>query len=250
MDKFYYEEYYHLERENWWFKVRANILMAQVAKQVPANQKLQILNVGAATGHTSKLLEQFGEVISIEYDPDCFAFTKERLDIAIINASATELPFDDNQFDLVCAFDVIEHIENDTLAVQEMARVCRPDGLLCVSVPAFMQLWSHHDEVNHHHRRYVFSDLNKLYEKLNGQVVFHTYFSTFLFIPLFIFRSITNLLPTHWFRKGAGSDFTVIEKESFLNKILYFIFDIERVLLKKITFPFGSSLLLSWKKYR
>ena len=248
MDKIYYNEYYHLERENWWFVVRANIIMEHLRRNLPTGKQLNILNVGAATGHTSQLLEEFGEVISIEYDKECFEFTKERLGIRILNESATELPFDDNEFDLVCCFDVIEHIEEDSLAVKEMTRVCKQGGILSVTVPAFMELWSTHDEVNHHFRRYKIKDLSALYEGTKGKIFYKTYFSSMLFVPLFIFRKLTTVLKINWFRKGAGSDFTVISQERFINKVLYQLFNIERFLLKKITFPFGSSILLSWKK--
>jgi ubiquinone/menaquinone biosynthesis C-methylase UbiE len=248
MDKNYYNEYYYLERENWWFKVRADIIMEALRRSVPTGGKLHVLNVGAATGHTSKLLEEFGEVTSIEYDKDCFEFTKERLNINIVNASATELPFSDNEFDLVCCFDVIEHIEEDGLAVQEMARVCKKEGQLYITVPAFMELWSAHDEVNHHHRRYVTSGLSQLFAQLGGQIIYKTYFSAFLFLPLYVFRNLTRIFKLDWFRKGSGSDFTIISKQGVMDKILYQIFNLERFWLKKFTFPFGSSILLSWKK--
>jgi ubiquinone/menaquinone biosynthesis C-methylase UbiE len=248
MDKIYYNEYYYLERENWWFRVRADIIMEAIRRSIPNEKKLSILNVGAATGHTSKLLEEFGEVVSIEYDTDCFQFTKERLNINIINASATELPFGDNQFDMVCCFDVIEHIEEDGLAVKEMARVCKKDGHVHITVPAFMELWSTHDEVNHHFRRYRIPQLQGLFEQLGGRIDYSTYFSAFLFIPLYVFRNTTRIFKLDWFRKGSGSDFTIISKQGFMDKILYQIFNIERFWLKKFTFPFGSSILFSWKK--
>lgn len=247
MDKNYYNDYFYLERENWWFKVRASIIFDHLRKSVPSKQ-LNILNVGAATGHTSVLLEEFGQVTSIEYDPECFDFTKEKLGINIINASATALPFDDETFDLVCAFDVIEHIEEDALAVSEMGRVCKKGGILCLTVPAFMGLWSKHDDINQHFRRYILADLVPLFDELNGKVNYSTYFSTNLFVPLYVFRKLTRVIPEKWIRKDAGSDFTIIARENKLNGILYWLFNLERYWLRKYSFPFGSSILLSWTK--
>jgi ubiquinone/menaquinone biosynthesis C-methylase UbiE len=248
MDKIYYNSYYHLERENWWFKVRANIIIEYLERTLKPNQTRKILNVGAATGHTSKLLERFGDVTSVEYDKDCFDFTKERLNINIVNASATDLPFDDNAFDLVCCFDVIEHIAEDDLAVKEMARVCSQGGMLCLTVPAFMSIWSEHDEINHHERRYVLPQMRALFKNLSGDISYQTYFCSLLFIPLYIFRNTLKLVPKQWIRKGAGSDFELFSQDNLVNKILYTIFNIERPLLRKVTFPFGSSILFSWTK--
>jgi len=91
------------------------------------------------------MLEKFGDVTSIEYDEDCCQFLNEVLHIPALQGSITELEFEDNSFDLVCAFDVIEHVEDDSKAASEMLRVCKKDGLVFATVPAFMLLWSEHD---------------------------------------------------------------------------------------------------------
>ena len=125
MDKNYYKEYYHLERSHWWFQARAHILMSHLKRILPPKKDLKILNVGAATGRSSELLMQFGEVMSVEYDKECFDFVAQNLKIPIVKGSILELPFEAEAFDLVCAFDVIEHVNDDYLAVMEMRRVCK-----------------------------------------------------------------------------------------------------------------------------
>lgn len=248
MNAQYFAQYYLLERENWWFKVRAKIILQHLNKIAPSATDLKILNVGAATGNTSVLLQKFGKVTSIEYDKDCYEFTKQKLGIEIYNASATDLPFENNSFDLVCCFDVIEHIENDQLAVNEMNRVCKPNGILFLTVPAFMQLWSTHDEVNHHFRRYTLSQILQLFSQLKGDVIRKTYFCAFLFLPLYVFRKLKNLLTNKKSEKEKTSDFATLKPNGFVDKVLYQIFNVERFLLRYINFPFGSSVLLSWKK--
>ena len=113
MDKLYYQEYYFLERNHWWFKVREDILKDCLAINIPnnnspgtgplfsdntennsplrgapdseySNNQLKILNIGAATGKTSEMLRNFGEVISIEYDKDCCEFVENKLNIKVI----------------------------------------------------------------------------------------------------------------------------------------------------------------------
>ncbi|MBC8111111.1 MAG: class I SAM-dependent methyltransferase [Verrucomicrobia bacterium] len=246
MDKNYYTEYYSLERENWWFKVRAAIIIERLEKIIPSSPNLQILNIGAATGRTSELLSRFGEVTSVEYDKACCDFTNEKLGMHIINASITELPFAAASFDVVCAFDVIEHVENDVLAVQEMKRVCKSSGTLAITVPAFQQLWSQHDVVNHHFRRYVMPKLAGLFQPDTDNIVYKTYFNTLLFPLIWIFRRISNWFPVK--RTGAGSDFSVIGKKSVFNPVLFQLFNLEKMLLRYFSFPFGVSILICWKK--
>ena len=163
----YYKEYAQLEREHWWFQVRGKIISKLILTSIETNEnkQLNILNIGAATGKTSEILSKFGKVTSLEYDKDCCDYAKQQFNMTIIHGSILELPFMDEEFDLVCAFDVIEHVEDDLLGINEMKRVCKIDGLLVLTVPAFMFLWSHHDEVNHHYRRYTLNNLKDLVKK-------------------------------------------------------------------------------------
>ena len=248
MDRKYFNEYYNLERNHWWFKVRNSIIKQHIENLIQS-KNIKILNIGAATGASNEYLSEFGELSSIEYDYDCAVETTKKSKSMIINASITELPYKDNYFDLICAFDVIEHVEDDELAVSEMKRVCKNNGKICVTVPAFMFLWSEHDIVNKHFRRYTSSELIKIFnDKDSGEIIYLSYFSFFLFFPISLFRIISKLIPRNLIRKGAGSDFTIFDNESFFNKIFYKIFKFEYYLLKKMTFPFGTSILFSWEK--
>ena len=127
MDQKFYQEYYKLEREGWWFKARLSIL-ENYCQAIITNPDMKILNVGAATGATSEMLSKYGKVTSLEYDEFCCKFLKEKTGIEAINASLTELPFENNSYDMICAFDVIEHIENDNKAVEEIYRVLKQKG--------------------------------------------------------------------------------------------------------------------------
>ncbi len=246
MDNQYYLEYYALERNHWWFKARTLILHDQISK-ISKGRNLKILNVGAATGATSTMLSKFGEVISVEYESDCCKFLKEELNIKAIEASITSLPFENDSFDLVCAFDVVEHVEDDALATSELRRVVKKNGHVFCTVPSFMFLWSKHDDVNHHIRRYTASNFKALF-KSYGEIIFSSYFNTFLFLPIASFRLLSKLLPKNFMRHGAGSDFTVGSKDHS-GKIPYHLMSAERKLLNKyIALPFGVSYLLIWQK--
>lgn len=248
----YYKEYYELERNHWWFKARERIIVNYIKELVNKNklplENLKILNVGCGPGRSSEYLSEFGKVTSIEYDEFCCEFAKEQTGLDIINGSITELPFEDNTFDLVCAFDVIEHVEDDQLAVNELKRVTKKEGLVLITVPAFMSLWSHHDVINHHFKRYKENEIKALFKKTNnGEEVFSSYFNFFLFLPIYFFRKVSNLLKLGEKREGAGSDFESFNN-GFLNKILYKIMCFERHFIKrKISLPVGVSFLYIWQ---
>lgn len=253
MNHDYYKEYYLLERNHWWFKARERIISNLIKRLISENGyssgEISILNIGCSTGRSSEYLSGFGQVTSIEYDEFCCEFAREKTGLEIIHGSITELPFTEKKFDLVCAFDVIEHVENDQLAVNEMKRVVKENGIIFITVPAFMSLWSHHDEINHHFRRYKHQEVNLLFESdKNGKRIFSSYFNFFLFIPIYLFRKLSNILKLGNKRKGAGSDFETFNP-GLVNTLLYCLMKTESVFINsKIRFPFGISILFTWKK--
>lgn len=248
MNQEYYKQYYHLEREHWWFVVRNRIIMNHLRKTLPTHRPLKILNVGVATGHSSQLLEEFGKVKSVEYDRECYEFTKANVPIDLMEGSILELPFANDTYDLVCAFDVIEHVKEHQMAVDEMQRVCKKEGLVCVTVPAFMFLWNQHDDVNHHVRRYTINVLERLFEK-SGKIIFSSYFNFWLFFPIAFFRLLSKLVPLHRQKtEEAGSDFTVLNGPVF-QKVFGSIFKTEDWMIRqRIKFFVGVSALLTWQK--
>ena len=239
MDSEYLAKYYALERTHWWFIVREKILFSQLSRSLPQNKLLNILNVGIATGKTTEMLSHFGKVTSVEYDHTTCEFVRGKLNIEVTEASVVSLPFSNDSFDIVCAFDVLEHVEDDQLAIRELNRVCRTGGFMYVSCPAFSFLWSSHDLINHHFRRYTAASLRKLIQ-FGFNVQYVTYFNFILFIPIAVYRLLQHLISS----KKVTSDFE--EKGLLTGKVvspLYkAIFSIEIFLLKHIKLPFGISL--------
>ncbi len=249
MDSAFYKEYYHLERSHWWFKARLNILFGHLKKTIGNRKDLSVLNVGPATGRTSELLEQFGDVVSVEFDADCYEFVKENLKINIIQGSILELPFEDRTFDLVCCFDVVEHVEDHELAMKELLRVCKKNGVISTTVPAFKFLWSHHDDINHHIRRYTLPEFTELMPP-NTKIVYQTYFNSWLFPAIAAFRLAAKTI--RWKpqqkRADAGTDNFVMNGPVF-QKIFFSIFNSELFFTNRnIRLPFGLSILATWRK--
>jgi 2-polyprenyl-3-methyl-5-hydroxy-6-metoxy-1,4-benzoquinol methylase len=246
MDKGYYIEYFKLEREHWWFRARKKIISSHI-ESFCGNSKFTILNIGAATGASSEMLSAFGDVTSLEFDKDCCEFVKQQTGQELICASITELPFEDESFDIVCAFDVVEHVSDHQKAMLEMTRVCRKSGMVFCTVPAFMFLWSHHDVVNHHERRYTLKKLKSIIPN-NGKVMFASYFNTLLFLPISVFRIFDKIFKPKFVRHDAGSDFSVI-KNSMIDRLFYRVMLADNFFIqRKISLPFGVSILLSFSK--
>lgn len=253
MNHEYYKEYYDLERNHWWFKARERIISNLIKKLISENnysaREISILNIGCSTGRSSEYLSEFGKVTSIEYDDFCCEFAREKTGLEIIHGSITELPFSVEKFDLVCAFDVIEHVKDDQLAVNEMKRVLKENGIIFITIPAFMSLWSHHDEINQHFRRYKLHEVERLFkfDKI-GKTIFSSYFNFFLFLPIYLFRKLSNLLKLGDKRKGAGSDFETFNP-GLVNTLLYYLMKTETYFINsRISFPFGVSILYVWEK--
>jgi ubiquinone/menaquinone biosynthesis C-methylase UbiE len=244
MDKNYFKDYYKLERNHWWFIGRLEIIKSIFEKKILSNSKksLSILNIGIATGATSIALEKYGKVTSVEYDQDCCKFLKENLKIEVINASMTELPFKDNSFDVVCAFDVIEHIEEDKLALKEAFRVLKPNGKVYLTVPMHMSLWSDHDVINHHFRRYSSESFRKVVDSAGLKITYSSFFNSILFPSIFIVRYLSS------FKKKSDSpqsDFNGLNTNGLVNSILLQILRIEKWMMNiGIRFGFGVSKMI------
>ncbi len=248
MDAEYYQTYYRFEREHWWFRAREQIVLVHIGSLIGRlGRPLRILNVGVATGRSSEALARFGSVVSVEYDRATAEVARRVLGPTVLRASITELPCADNTFDLVCALDVLEHVEDDHNAAEELKRVCVPGGFVCVTMPAFRALWSHHDEVNHHLRRYQVRDAQRLFAS-GGRVVYSTYFTCILFPALFAFRMASRVVQSAVGGSGAGSDFTVRNPPT-IERLLYRLMLIDAWWIsRRRRLPFGVSLLLSWQK--
>ena len=247
MDNSYVQQYGQLENEHWWFIIRQKIILQTLQKYVTHtnSQTLKILNVGAAAGGSSRWLSAFGEVTSLENDPLFLSYLQHQK-IVVINASVTDIPLADNSFDLVCAFDVIEHVEDDKKAISELIRVCKNDGQICITVPAFQGLWGNHDVVNNHYRRYKIKSLKNSIDQQFAAILYTTYFNSMLFLPIFLVRKFRSFFNRS--SKNNDSDFTYFKTNRFTNKLLKIVFGIELFLLRYIRFSFGVSLLMLLKK--
>ncbi|MGA9874581.1 MAG: class I SAM-dependent methyltransferase [Solirubrobacteraceae bacterium] len=141
------------EDRHWWYQGRRRVLERVIAQlELPAHAR--ILDAGCGSGRNMVDLARHGTVTGVELSPASVALARERDTGEVLEGSVMDMPFDEATFDLALSLDVIEHLEDDVGALRELRRVTKPGGALLVTVPAYQWLWSGHDEINHHHRRY------------------------------------------------------------------------------------------------
>jgi SAM-dependent methyltransferase len=151
-----------LEDRHWWYKERRAIL-ARELRRLPATG--QALDIGAAGGGNTRVLQSHGwRALALEYS-DSVAEVARTRGIRAIRADARDLPLASDTCDLVTAFDILEHIDEDNLAAAEIARVLKPGGAALIAVPCDMALWSAHDDEVGHVRRYTKPELINVIEK-------------------------------------------------------------------------------------
>lgn len=241
MEKKYTLLYTKYEKTHWWFTARKEILETVINKIIRKRKydlPLTILNVGPAGGSTSLMLQRFGTVKSLEFDDDFFDYCKNVIKLDVDKGSITDLPYNDESFDIACAFDVIEHVEDDKKAMDELKRVVKKGGMVLITVPAFKFLWSQHDEVNHHFRRYTTKGISQLAKNSNLSPFYSTYFNFFLFFPILTARMIGKLKPVN----NNKSDFDKFQMSKLSNKILYAIFKIEKWIIFPMKLNIGVSI--------
>lgn len=225
----------------WWYRARADLLRAAVGHHLggPAS----VLDVGSADGPSVGWLSTSARRVALDIDP-------RGLSPGDVCASAMQLPFAEASFDVVAAFDVIEHCEPEATVLAELARVLTPNGRLLVSVPAYQWAWSEFDVRNHHHRRYTRRRLVAAVERQGLDVVRATY----LFAGTFPFFAADRLRS----RVRAASDGSragpvdavprLPQTGPVVEKVLMAASALDRRLLPRYDLPFGSSVVVVARK--
>src|SRR5690349_10095629 len=165
MERFVYEQMAELDERHWWYCARREVIEALIRRVVRPPADAAILEIGCGTGHNFKMLGQFGRVDALELDDEARAISERRLGGSIMSAPLPELAgVPEHHYDLIGAFDVIEHIDDDAASLASIARRLKAGGKFVMTVPAHQWMWSAHDTVNHHKRRYSKVGLAKLIE--------------------------------------------------------------------------------------
>jgi SAM-dependent methyltransferase len=194
-----------------------------------------VLEIGCGTGHNLAMLSEFGQVDALELDDEARAVAEKRLGRKVMSAPLPELAgVPRKHYDLIGAFDVVEHIDDDATALASIAARLKPGGKLVVTVPAHQWMWSAHDVVNHHKRRYSKRALKRLFESSPLKLDAIGYFNSLLF-PVAVAERLSS--------KMRGKDEADLKMPPApLNSALEKVFAAERHLVGRLPLPLGLSL--------
>lgn len=244
MDAEYEIRYHRLEEKNWWFVARRQMIL-QLVKRGGFKKDIKILEIGCSGGSLIKFLIQnkFSNITGIDLSDRAIEWCKKRGVENVRVMDGMKTLFKDNEFDLVIVSDVLEHMKEDSMALAEWWRILKPGGTLVVFVPAFDFLWSSHDEINHHYRRYSKSDLEKKLKKANFGILYGSYWNFCLFFPV----SLSRLWQRTRNRAGKSKD-QLHFLNPLVNQILATVLQFENQLLRFLRFPFGVSVYAVCRK--
>ncbi len=246
MESSLYDEYVRIEDTHWWFRGRRKIITALLRPYL--RPPARIIDVGSGGGAVAQALQEFGHVTACDIDVRCAASVARRPGMSFAYGTAEAIPFADGSFDLVTAFDVLEHLDDDVRALREMARVVSPVGLIAVTVPAYGWLWGRQDEISHHRRRYTGRSLRKAITAAGLSPRRLTAFNSILFpgiaavrVARRLARRLADGQPTPD-PAGLSSDFSMT-KPGPLNDLLAATLSAEAAALRVVDLPIGVSLL-------
>jgi SAM-dependent methyltransferase len=235
MERHVYEDMNRLERSHWWFVARREILAKVIGRYVSPGGA--ILDVGCGTGFVLEELKDRYEVHGLDAAEVAVDFCHQKGLPNVHLGILGETDFGRRDFDLVTFLDVIEHLDDDVAAMKNARALMKKDGLLLVTVPAFQFLWSAHDVVHHHRRRYTRTDLERAVRAAGFEPLYVSYFNTVLFPLIFSARMAGKLLG----RDGASD--AEHAPPTLLNKVLQAAFSAEKAVLPNLSMPFGVSLI-------
>jgi len=223
------------EQDHWWFVARRAIIDHLVRAHVPLPSGARILEAGCGTGGNLALLAQYGVLDAMEYDEDARASATAR---GLCRVEAGALPnavgFGETRYDMIALLDVLEHIDEDEASLRALGARLAPNGRLLLTVPAAPWLWSDHDVLHHHKRRYTHERMLDVVCAAGLKVEVSGYFNSLLF-PLAVAQRVAHQL----LRRDTPLD---ARPSPLVNAALQRVFAAERHLLGRIPFPMGLSL--------
>ncbi|MCX7619511.1 MAG: methyltransferase domain-containing protein [Acidimicrobiales bacterium] len=238
------EDYFDLMAEvaatHWWYRGRRDWLAQELGPYLTSGAVA--VDVGCGTAESVETLRSLGAAAVVGTDVSLQALGHaRRRDPAppVLEAAAENLPFANGVADVVTSMDVIEHLDDDVVALREYRRVLRPGGILFVTVPAYQFLWSAHDVRAAHRRRYRSQQLRRSVEAAGFVVERIGYYYSFLVPPAVLLRR------TPLRRLVKDTDEETSAAHPGMDRLLYLLASAERCWVRRtgIRPPFGLSIL-------
>lgn len=240
----YFPRLARLEAANFWFRSRNRLIVWALQRYFPDARNF--MEIGCGTGFVLSGIRHALPELTIcgsEIFSAGLSFAGERLPgVELFQMDARRIPFRE-EFDVIGAFDVLEHIKEDEDVLSQMYQATRGGGGILLTVPHHQFLWSPVDEFARHVRRYETRALREKVQRSGFEVVRITSFVSLL-LPLLLASRLKQRVTTEELDPAAEYNISAL-----LNTTLEKILDVERVAVRAgLSFPVGGSLLLVARK--
>ncbi len=241
------------EDNHWWFASRTRALNAVMRPILPKSPDFSLLDVGCGAGNMIHHLSRYGRVKGLEIDERPVKMARQRgYDVDLFDAT-DPMPFEDNSFDAITALDVIEHNEDDMAILTDSYRILKPGGRIIITVPAFMWLWSHNDDINAHIRRYTAAELRQKLSQAGftpGRITYNNFFVFPLAAALLLLRRSSESKPELASHHLDEEEYQVEMEPASppVNAVLTLVGQVEAGLIRYVNLPFGTSLIAVGQK--
>jgi SAM-dependent methyltransferase len=236
MDQATYAVESEVEQTHWWFVVRRQLFKKTIRDlNLPADAA--ILDAGTSTGTNLRMLGEMGftNFQGLDLSDDAIRWCAQKGLGEVRKGDVCNMPFADASFDLVLATDIVEHVEFDVRALQEIRRVLKPGGRAIVTVPAFESLWGLQDRVAQHQRRYTRRELTDKLAAAGCRIYEAYYFNFLLFAPIWAARQLIRI-----FKPDIESENQL--NSPLINSVLKAVFTLDVACARMLHVPFGVSI--------
>lgn len=246
MEKDLYDQIFQIESEHWWYKTRQKIVFDWLSKLIDDYDDPTILDVGCGTGLNIEKIRRQGyeDAVGVDLSFDALDYCRVRNLHNLVCGDATHLPLKGESFDIILALDIIEHLDDDTQAIDEFNRLLKSRGVLIIFTPAFGFLWGLQDIISHHRRRYEYTELKEKLTRAGLRAVKLSYVNTFLFPMIWAGRVLLKKIGYQRLGNISENDIT----PGWSNGLLEMVFSAELPLIRRINLPFGVSLFAIFRK--
>ncbi len=224
-----------------------NYTISQLKKNLSTITKPSILEIGCSSGYMLQKIQKFiphATLIGSDVVYKPLLELSKKLTIPLLRFDILQCPLPDNSIDAIILLNVLEHIEDDAATLKQIFRILKPKGVLILEVPAGPHLYDAHDRICLHFRRYKLSKLCQLIINQGFTIAQRSHLGTFIY-PVFFLAKLWN---KRLLKKSDAEQRQLMEKkirQTSNNKLLSSLMDLELMLGKRISYPFGIRCTMS-----
>ncbi len=251
-DPAFFQVLFEAEDRHFWFRAR-NRVIARVVQSVMAefSPGYRVLEVGCGTGNVLRVLERTcakGSVMGMDPFEEALVYARQRTGCKLLRGHLRQQGFE-GQFDLVCLFDVLEHVPDDIAMLQDIKTALRPGGTLLLTVPAHQKLWSYFDVASCHCRRYQWPGLQAKLAGAGFQTSFISEYMAALYLLAWLKRRLLGPAQSISASEGRKRAMEELRVPRLLNPILTCLLSLESPWIgRRHRLWFGTSILALARK--